>query len=91
MSQTQTAWTNNPFLEQVATFVEARGLRQPALLALTAGRPLTFLGGQFLWVAQPALSLILPNQWIRQTARLLEEPEAVEALITRLERVEIRD
>lgn len=85
MSQLHTTWTENPFLEQVAAFIEARGLRLPTLLLLEAGRPLTFLGGQLLWIAQPALSLIMPGQWLQQTAQLLEEPEAIEALIARLE------
>jgi hypothetical protein len=89
MGQIEITWAENPFLEQVATFVQVRGLRLPLLLMLEAGRPLAFLGGQFLWIAQPALSLILPGQWIQQTAQLLEEPEAVAALIARLE--EIRD
>jgi len=85
MSQKETTWVENPFLEQVVSFVRERGLRLPLLLMLQAGRPLAFLGGQFLWIAQPALSLILPGQWLHQTAQLLEEPEAVEALIVRLE------
>ena len=85
MSQAQTTWTENPFVEQVASFVKARGWRLPTLLALEAGRPLAFLGGQFLWISQPALSLILPSHWIQQAAQLLEEPEAVAALIARLE------
>ena len=85
MSQPQTTWTEYPFIEQVAAFVEARGLRLPTLLALEAGRPLTFLGGQLLWIAQPALSLFMPGQWIQQAAQLLEEPEAVAALVARLE------
>jgi hypothetical protein len=85
MSQTQTTWAENPFLEQIATFIQARGLCWPALLALEAGRPLTLLGGQLLWVAQPALSLFMPGRWIQQTAQLLEDPAAVAALIARLE------
>ena len=89
MSQKETTRVENPFLEQVVTFIQRHGLRLPFLLILEAGRPLTFLGGQFLWIAQPALSLIWPGQWIQQTAQLLEEPEAVASLIARLE--EIRD
>lgn len=85
MSQLHTTWIENPFLEKVAAFIEARGLRLPTLLLLEAGRPLTFLGGQLLWIAQPALSLLMPGQWLQQTAQLLEEPEAIEALIARLE------
>ena len=61
------------------------GLRMPALVALEAGRPLAFLGGQLLWVAQPALSLFFPDQALRQVAQVLEEPTAVEALVARLE------
>jgi hypothetical protein len=87
MSQKETNWAENPFLEQVATFIQGHDLHLPLLLMLEAGRPLAFLGGQFLWLAQPALSLILPGQWIQQTAQLLEEPEAVAALIARLEKI----
>lgn len=85
---TQATQTDTSFLEQVAEFVRERGLRMPALLALEVGRPLAFIGGQFLWLAQPALSLFLPSTWIQQTARLLEEPAEVEALIARLEEIE---
>ena len=87
MDQAQTTWRENAFIKQVASTIEARGLRLPTLIALEAGRPLAFLGGQFLWMAQPALSLIVPSQWIRQTAQLLEEPEAVAALIAQLEEI----
>jgi hypothetical protein len=87
MSQKETNWVENPFLEQVATFIQEHNLRLPLLLMLETGRPLAFLGGQLLWIAQPALSLILPGQWIQQTAQLLEEPEAVTALIARLDEI----
>ncbi|MBE2200658.1 MAG: hypothetical protein IAE79_18735 [Anaerolinea sp.] len=75
----------NAFLDQVATAIQRRGLRLPAIIALQIGHPLTFLGGQLVWVAQPALSLFLPTQTIRQVARLLEETDAVQGLIDRLE------
>jgi hypothetical protein len=80
-------WAENPFLEQVASFIQGHGWGAPFLLILEVGRPLAFLGGQFLWIAQPALSLILPGSWIQQTARLLEEPEAVDILMARLEEI----
>ncbi|MCP4428118.1 MAG: hypothetical protein GY803_26830 [Chloroflexi bacterium] len=84
---THTASEQDRFLNQVAGAISRRGLRFPALIALDAGRPLTFLLGQFLWVAQPALSLFGPSQALRQTARLLENPEAVAALIAHLEAI----
>lgn len=73
------------WIAQLADGLQRRGWRLPALVALEAGRPLAFLGGQFLWVAQPALSLFLPGDAIRRTAQLLEDPEAVAALLARLE------
>lgn len=73
------------FLEQVAGFVHRHGLREPVLMALDAGRPLTFLGGQLLWLLQPALSLLLPGKQVARLAQVLEKPEAVSALVNRLE------
>jgi len=81
----QTVIERERFIEQVAAAFCRRGLRLPALVALEAGGPLAFLGGQLLWLAQPALSLIFPGDVIRQSARLLEDPAAVTALVKRLE------
>lgn len=72
-------------IEQVVNTVNRFGLRLPTLVALEAGHPFTFLSSQLLWIAQPALSLLMPSQRIHQFARLLEEPSAVQALIAQLE------
>ncbi len=76
---------NNTFLNQLAETVSHRGWRLPALVLLEAGRPFAFLGGQLLWVAQPLFSLFGTTHWVAETARLLEQPTMVEALIARLE------
>jgi hypothetical protein len=73
------------FLNDVAEMIQRRGWRLPALVALEAGRPLALVGGQLLWLAQPALSLIIPASTIGQFARLLEEPAALDRLMARLE------
>ena len=73
------------FLDRLADVVQRYGLRGPALMVLDAGRPLTFLGGQMLWLLQPALSLLVPGKQVAQLAHVLEKPEAVLALVTRLE------
>ncbi len=86
---TQISVEQETFLEQVTDAVCRRGLRLPALIALDAGRPLAFLGGQMLWLAQPALSLFLPGNTIRHLAQLLENPAAVAALVNRLEAKEV--
>lgn len=71
--------------DQVAAALHQWGLQLPALLALQAGRPLTFLGAQCLYVAQPALSLWLSPQSIHTLAHLLESSDGVNQLIARLE------
>lgn len=75
----------NAFVDQVAAALGRRGLQTPALIFLETGHPLTFLGGQLLWVAQPALSLIMSAEVVANLAHLLEEPEAVKALAAKLE------
>jgi hypothetical protein len=73
------------FLNDIAEMIERRGWRLPALAALEAGRPLALVGAQLVWLAQPALSLILSASTIGQFARLLEEPAALDSLMARLE------
>ncbi len=73
------------FLDQVASAIGRYGLRLPALLALQMGHPVTFLGGQLLWMAQPALALFMPTGWVQHLAMVLEEPVAVQGLRMRLE------
>ena len=72
-------------IRQFADTLTRRGLGEIALVALQAGQPLSFLGGQLLWVAQPALSIVFPSQKLAQVAHLLEEPAAVQSLIACLQ------
>lgn len=72
-------------LEQVVNIINRFGLRTPTLIALEVGHPFTFLSSQLLWIAQPALSLLMPSGRIDQFARLLEDPSAIQALIEQLE------
>lgn len=82
---TQLTPEQDVFLDRLAAVVQRYGLCGPALMVLAAGRPLAFLGGQLLWLLQPALSLLVPGQQVAQLAYVLEKPEAVSALVTRLE------
>ena len=76
---------NEEFVVQIADALCTHGLRLPALIGLEAGRPLSLIGGQFLWLLQPILGLVLSRDMIGHAARLLEEPEAVDELIDQLE------
>lgn len=81
----QVSCDDDRLIERLADGLQQRGWRLPALVALEAGRPLTFLGGQLLWLAQPALSLFMAGDDVRRMAQLLENPQAVAALVARLE------
>lgn len=79
------AIVDQELLDRLSESLCRAGLRLPALVALEVGRPLAFLGGQLLWVAQPAISLFFSGEVVQRVARMLEEPTAVEALVARLE------
>ena len=82
---TQAASEQEVLLDKMAVRIRQYGLAIPAVVALQIGHPLTFLSGQLLWGGQPALSLFLPTQKIRQVAQSLEDPAAVQGLLHRLE------
>ena len=77
------------FVQSVATKISEHGWASTATAVLEVGQPLAFLGGQALWVAQPALSLFFDQETIRQFAQLLEDPTAVEALVQQLTQQEM--
>lgn len=77
--------SDDVFLHAVAESICKRGLGSLALVTLEAGRPLAFLGGQLLWLTQPALCLLWSRNQISRLARLLEEGEAVDSLIEHLQ------
>lgn len=73
------------FIHHVAQLLHQKGMGQPARIGLEAGRPLTLIGGQLIWVLQPMLNLIFPAEDINAFARLMEQPEAVDRLISLLD------
>jgi hypothetical protein len=75
----------NHHVDKLATAVVNRRWQFFLLLILDVGRPFAFLMGQFLWVAQPALSLFWSPPAIGRWAALLEQPDQLDQLITRLE------
>jgi len=55
-----------------------------ALLIFEAGRPLAFLVGQLIWLAQPTLSLFWSSSTVSRWATLFEQPEQLDRLIADL-------
>jgi hypothetical protein len=87
------AMTHSPnrdlFLDQITTTLKQRGLHTWALTLLEAGQPLVFVGGQLLWLAQPAVGLFWPTDRMRQLAQLMEDPAALRSLMRRLDTDEV--
>ena len=81
---------SDSYIDEVAVALQQRGWGAAALLLLDAGRPLAFIGGQLLWLLQPTLTTIGATTEVGQLARLLENPSALDALITRLEATDTR-
>lgn len=81
---------SNTDVEALATAIEAAGMKVPASLALQVGRPLSWIGGQMLWMLQPFVeglgigSRRSPFS-VPGLAHLLERDGGVDSLVERLE------
>ena len=64
------------------------GLGEVAALLLEAAGPLSLLGAQLLYTAQPALGLFVDWERVDELAQLLEEPAGAAALLRALEETE---
>ncbi|MBN2472126.1 MAG: hypothetical protein JXN59_15495 [Anaerolineae bacterium] len=64
--------------------LRARGLDGLAAALLDAAEPLSPLGAQVLYVAQPTLGVFFPGQAVTRWARLLEDPATVARVRARL-------
>ena len=62
------------------------GLKMPAMLLLDAGRPLAVVFGQLLWMIQPTVNLLSPQNNIGQLATFFEKPHSFSALMAQLEK-----
>ncbi len=72
-------------VEQIAARIHRWGLGALAGVVLDVARPLAFVGGQALWVAQPALGTLMGREQVAEYAQLLERPEALTLLRAQLE------
>ena len=60
-------------------------LREPAIVLLAMHAPLAFLGSQILLAAQPFVGVFTGDAFARDFALLVQDPETIERLVTRLE------
>lgn len=77
-------------VDAVAGAIERAGMSVPASLALEVGKPLSWLGGQALWVFQPfadafGIGARKGSLSVEGVARLLEREGGTDALLERLD------
>jgi hypothetical protein len=85
LPQTMNEFNQTELIEGVVKKIQRLGLVNFASSFLDSIRPIAFIGGQLLWIAQPALGVFMDSNRISGWARLLEEPEAINKLRARLE------
>jgi len=73
------------FLQALAQAIVRRRLEVPAVFFLEMNRPLSFLAGQGVLASLPLLGLVTDPGTVERFARVLDSPENVERLITRIE------
>lgn len=75
--------------DQVAKFVVQRKLTAPAVMLLETGRPLNFIGSQFLTFLSPFVSIIFPKSVdFERFTRFLEKRASIPCLIDHIETLE---
>jgi len=72
-------------IERVSRMLRAWNLREPAIVLFTMHAPLAFLASQFMLAAQPFVGVLTGDEFARDFALLLEDPQNIEQLVTRLE------
>lgn len=72
-------------METVAKGIVRRRLEAPAILFLETHRPIAFIGSQALHFLTPIFGTFIDPERLASLARVLETPEGVDALITRIE------
>lgn len=74
--------------DRMAAELVARRLGPLAILALEAGKPLSFVGSQLLICMDPILKLFGTIPYYQEVVSLLEDRERIERLILALEQAE---
>jgi hypothetical protein len=73
-------------IDQIAERVVSLGMTVPAILFVESSKPLSFIGSQFLYFFEPVVKSLIKGEQYTRFARLLEERENVEVLLSAIER-----
>ena len=78
-------------VDKVSQFIVRFGLTIPAKITLESFRPLSFVGSQFMHVLSPSIGAFLsPHTW-NEMAKLLEEREGIDYVISRIETLDAQE
>ncbi len=83
----QASWTETDY-DRVAGDLVARGLGPIAIVLLESGKPLSFVGSQFLIFLDPIVQLFTRLPYYPELVHLLEDRTRLEQFIQALERAE---
>ena len=91
MSQLEISETQRQAVDKVSEFIVRFKLTIPAILTLESMRPLGFVGSQFMHVLSPSIGAFLsPHTW-DEMAKLLEEREGIDYVISRIETLDAQE
>lgn len=85
MELTLGAARRDELVNELAAWLTARNLREPAALFLTLHLPLAIFGSQLLLAAQPFLGVLTSDSWAHDLALFCQEPENLQRLVDRLD------
>ena len=78
-------------VDRVSRFLIRFRMTVPAILALESIKPLSVIGSQFMHLLTPSIGAFLsPHAW-NEMAKLLEEREGIDYVISRIEELDSRE
>lgn len=77
-------------VDRLAAFVAGRRMATPALMLLESGRPMNFLGSQFLVFLAPFATMVFSPREYERFAGILERRGSVDLIIDRITEAENR-
>ena len=75
-------------IDRLAAFVVRRRMATPALMLLESGRPMNFLGSQFLVFLAPFVTMVFSLEEYRRFTDLLERRGSIDTIIERITEAE---
>lgn len=79
---------NQELIEKIAQEVTKRKMTAPAIFLLESGKPLSFIGSQFLTFLSPIVQTIFSSKYYDRITKMLEDRNNIEKLICRIEELE---